>query len=523
MFATANPLTLPLSGTGSAGMEASFVNFVRPGDPVVVGVNGLFGERMCEVAARAGAEVVRVDAPWGRPLDPEAVLGAHPSPAMIAVVHAETSTGVRNEVAPIGAGKGDALLVADTVTSLGGMEVAVDDWQVDIAYSGTQKCLGVPPGLAPLTVSDQARDRLVPRPSSWYLDLNLLSHYVTSGEGGGRVYHHTAPVTMIGALHAGLGALLEEGLPAVWARHEECGRALQRGLEELGLELLAAGGQPAGPADHGASSPTASRRGWTRRPAAGRSSSATTSRSAAGRGSWPEGYGGSGCMGHTAAPANVVALLGALREILDGDGPHRAGDAARVGRPADLAAHHGRGRLPGLVRGAGALPGLAGALGAPAAGCRCRPRTGGASWPAAPSASASASSAAASASGSSSQGRFAGEVTLSSIQRGPFQSGFIGYWIDQAMAGNGYVPEAVVMTLHFAFEAINLHRVEISIIPRNRASLRVVEKLGLRMEGVAERFLEIDGEWEDHARFAMTSEDWQARRRELLRAWLGRE
>jgi [ribosomal protein S5]-alanine N-acetyltransferase len=120
------------------------------------------------------------------------------------------------------------------------------------------------------------------------------------------------------------------------------------------------------------------------------------------------------------------------------------------------------------------------------------------------------------------QGRFAGEVTLSSVQRGPFQSGFVGYWIDRELAGQGYVPEAVVMTLHFAFEAISLHRVEISIIPRNRASLRVVEKLALRREGIAERFLEIDGEWEDHARFAMTAEEWQGRRRDLLWVWLGR-
>ncbi|MGP8058369.1 MAG: GNAT family N-acetyltransferase [Acidimicrobiales bacterium] len=119
-------------------------------------------------------------------------------------------------------------------------------------------------------------------------------------------------------------------------------------------------------------------------------------------------------------------------------------------------------------------------------------------------------------------GRFVGEITLSSIQRGPFQSGFIGYWIDEAMAGQGYVPEAVVMVLHFAFEALGLHRVEISIIPRNAASLRVVEKLALRMEGVAERFLEIDGAWEDHARFAMTTEEWEARQRELLWIWLGR-
>jgi len=119
-------------------------------------------------------------------------------------------------------------------------------------------------------------------------------------------------------------------------------------------------------------------------------------------------------------------------------------------------------------------------------------------------------------------GRFAGEVTLSSVQRGPFQSGYVGYWIDRELAGRGLVPEAVVMVLHFAFEAVNLHRVEISIIPRNRASLRVVEKLGLRMEGVAERYLEIDGRWEDHARFAMTAEEWATRGRELLRVWLGR-
>lgn len=315
VFATTNPLTLPISGTGSAGMEASFVNFVRPGDPVVVGVNGLFGERMCEVATRLGADVVRVEAPWGRPLDPEAVLAAHPSPAMIAVVHAETSTGVCNEVAPLGEGKGDALLVADVVTSLGGMEVAVDSWQVDIAYSGTQKCLGVPPGLAPLSVSDRARARLVSRPSSWYLDLNLLSNYVTGGEGGGRVYHHTAPVTMVGALHAGLGAVLEEGLPAGWARHEECGRALQRGLEDLGLELLVEEGHrlaqlttvvvpdrlPDGMGEAACRRALLDRYGIEIGAGAGQ---------LAGR-VWRIG-----CMGHTARPRNVAALLGALGEIL---------------------------------------------------------------------------------------------------------------------------------------------------------------------------------------------------------------
>ena len=178
VFRTANTLTFPVSATGSGGMETAFVNFVRPGDVVVVGVNGLFGERMCDVARRLGASVVAVEAPWGEPLDPAAVLAAHDSPTMIAVVHAETSTGVRNEVEPIGRAKGDALLLVDMVTSLGGIEVDVDAWHVDIAYSGTQKCLGVPPGLSPLTVADRARQRLVESPSSWYFDLNLLSRYV---------------------------------------------------------------------------------------------------------------------------------------------------------------------------------------------------------------------------------------------------------------------------------------------------------------------------------------------------------
>jgi alanine-glyoxylate transaminase/serine-glyoxylate transaminase/serine-pyruvate transaminase len=314
VFSTANPLTLPLSGTGSAGMEASLVNFVHPGDPVVVGVNGLFGERLCEVAGRLGAEVVRVDAAWGSPLDPEAVLAAHPAPALICVVHAETSTGVRNDVAPLGEGKGDALLVADTVTSLGGMEVAVDRWAVDVAYSGTQKCLGVPPGLAPITVSERARARLLDRPSSWYLDLNLLSGYVSGGQGG-RVYHHTAPVTMVGALWAGLGALLDEGLEAAWARHTECGRALQRGLEALGLELLVQEGHrlaqlttvvvpdrlPRGMDEAGCRRALLERYSIEIGGGAGR---------LAGR-VWRIG-----CMGHTARPRNVEALLGALSEVL---------------------------------------------------------------------------------------------------------------------------------------------------------------------------------------------------------------
>src|SRR5207237_224860 len=157
VFRTSNALTLPISGTGSAGMETAFVNLVEPGDTAVVGVNGLFGERMCDVASRCGAEVVRVDEEWGRAIDPQRLLSAHPDPKVIAVVHAETSTGVANEIAAVGAGKGDALLLVDCVTSLGGIQVEIDGWGVDVAYAGTQKCLGVPPGLAPLTVNDGAR------------------------------------------------------------------------------------------------------------------------------------------------------------------------------------------------------------------------------------------------------------------------------------------------------------------------------------------------------------------------------
>ncbi len=171
VWGTDNRRTLPLSATGSAGMEAAFVNLVSPGDVVVVAVNGLFGKRMVEVASRHGAEVVAVEHEWGQPVDVERVLAAHPSPAIIAAVHAETSTGVRSDVAGLGAGKGDALLVVDAVTSIGGIELRADDWGIDVGYAGTQKCLGVAPGLAPFTINDRAFARRVERPSSWYLDL----------------------------------------------------------------------------------------------------------------------------------------------------------------------------------------------------------------------------------------------------------------------------------------------------------------------------------------------------------------
>jgi alanine-glyoxylate transaminase/serine-glyoxylate transaminase/serine-pyruvate transaminase len=315
---TNNDLTLPVSGTGSAGMEASLANVLAPGDVVVVGVNGLFGERMCEVAGRLGADVVRVDAPWGEPLDPEALLGAHRAPKVIAVVHAETSTGVRNDVAPLGAGKGDAVLVVDVVTSLGGIPLEVDGWGIDIAYAGTQKCLGVPPGLAPLSAAPRARERFVERPVSWYLDLGLIARYVESPTGGpGRTYHHTAPVSMVYALHAGLGVVLDEGLAASWARHEECGRLLQDGLEAMGLELLA-------PKDHRLPQLTTVRVPDQRDLPDGLDEAGVRRHLLERFGIEIGGGVGPlagqvwriGCMGHTARPRNVTLLLAALAEVL---------------------------------------------------------------------------------------------------------------------------------------------------------------------------------------------------------------
>lgn len=239
VFGTSNEVTFPVSGTGSAGMEAVFANWVRAGDVVVVGVNGLFGERMCEVASRYGAEVVRVDHEWGQPLTAERILSAHPSPSLIAAVHAETSTGVRSDIETIGANKGDALLVMDCVTSIGGEPLEVDGWSVDVAYAGTQKCLGVPPGLAPLTASPRAMERRVERPTSWYLDIGLIAGYLNGNE---RAYHHTAPTSMVAALHGGLGRIHGEGLDNAFARHALCGGVLQEGLEELGFTLFASAG-----------------------------------------------------------------------------------------------------------------------------------------------------------------------------------------------------------------------------------------------------------------------------------------
>ncbi|MGI8926065.1 MAG: pyridoxal-phosphate-dependent aminotransferase family protein [Tepidiformaceae bacterium] len=240
---TENTVTLATPGTGTSGMEAAVMNLVEPGDRVVSGVCGYFGERIAQMAERAGGTVTRVAAPWGSPVEAEALraaLKAAGNVKLLTVVHAETSTGVRQPIEPVAAvaREAGALLLVDCVTSLGGIPVEPDRWGADAVYGGTQKCLSAPPGVAPLTLSARAWDAVRARetPSNtWYLDLQLLEAYWDER----RAYHHTAPISMIYALHEALALVLEEGLEARWERHERNGRALQQGLEAMGLALHA--------------------------------------------------------------------------------------------------------------------------------------------------------------------------------------------------------------------------------------------------------------------------------------------
>lgn len=243
VFITRNEMTFPVSGTGSAGMEFCFVNLLEPGDEAVVGVNGVFGQRMADVAARCGATVIKVEAEWGRIIEPDAIataLAKATRPKLVAIVHAETSTGALTPVEEISrlTHQAGAMLVLDTVTSLGGCPVRIDDWQVDAVYSGTQKCLSCPPGLSPVSLSERAMQSVrarTHRVQSWYLDVSLLASYWGDGQ---RVYHHTAPISMNYALHESLRLLLEEGLENRWARHERHHRALHAGLAMLGLSIV---------------------------------------------------------------------------------------------------------------------------------------------------------------------------------------------------------------------------------------------------------------------------------------------
>ncbi|HFC09417.1 MAG TPA: alanine--glyoxylate aminotransferase family protein [Chloroflexi bacterium] len=242
VFQTENRVTIPVSGTGSAGMEASLCNFIEPGDAVLIAINGYFGMRLADMASRYGAEVDTLERPWGEVFDPDEIRMAlrRRKYKLLALVHAETSTGaLQPHIREIAAAAHDhgALLVLDTVSSLGGVPVEIDAWGVDVAYSGTQKCLSVPPGLAPLTVSERALAVLHSRSApvaNWYLDLSLVEKYW----GSERTYHHTAPISMNYALREGLRLVAEEGLDARFRRHRENALLLWEGLQAMGIEML---------------------------------------------------------------------------------------------------------------------------------------------------------------------------------------------------------------------------------------------------------------------------------------------
>ncbi|MFQ5708940.1 MAG: pyridoxal-phosphate-dependent aminotransferase family protein [bacterium] len=241
VFQTQNPFTIAVSGTGSAGMEAALVNVIEPGDSVIVGVNGVFGNRISDIVARCGGRPVPLQQPWGEAIDPQQVEDALKKTSAVkavALVHAETSTGVQQPLSEVGrlCQQAGALFIVDAVTSLGGVPVKVDTWQIDVCYSGTQKCLSCPPGLAPITFSERALELVRKRKTkvqSWYLDVTMIADYWSDKK---RAYHHTAPISMNYALREALRLVLEEGLEARFERHKRNSFELISGLREVGLQ-----------------------------------------------------------------------------------------------------------------------------------------------------------------------------------------------------------------------------------------------------------------------------------------------
>ena len=240
-FRTRNTITFPIPGTGSAGMEASLINFLEPGDEAAVVVGGVFADRMCQIVERTAAKLTRIDNRWGTAPDPSAVRQALRGKKikLLGVVHSETSTGVCTPLGPMReiADEAGALLVVDTVSSLGGLPLEVDGWGVDVCYSGSQKCLACPPGLAPITIGDRAAEVLRKRRTpvqSWYLDMSMVEKYWSAE----RRYHHTPPVNMLFGLHEALRLLDLEGLEASWVRHKAAHLALVAGVEALGMKML---------------------------------------------------------------------------------------------------------------------------------------------------------------------------------------------------------------------------------------------------------------------------------------------
>jgi alanine-glyoxylate transaminase/serine-glyoxylate transaminase/serine-pyruvate transaminase len=319
LFRTDNEYTFAVSGTGSAAMETAFTNLVEPGETVLVPSNGYFGERMGQVARRAGGEIVTVDAEWGEPLDPGAVEEAFErhQPAVFGFIHGETSTGVKQtqipELTRI-AHEHDAYAIADTVASLGGVEFRTDEWDLDVVYSGSQKCLSAPPGVSPITFSDRAVEKITSRGEpvrSWYLDFTGVWEYW----GDDPSYHHTGPISIMYALRESLRMIGEEGIEQQWERHEKVAGALKAGVEAMGVPL-AVEDEYWLPSLNAVSVPD------------GVDDTVVIDRLLAEHGIEIVGGLGAlsgeifrvGCMGHSARPANVANFITAFGDVLDDEG-----------------------------------------------------------------------------------------------------------------------------------------------------------------------------------------------------------
>ncbi len=317
-FQTANQLTFPVSGTGSAGMETCVVNLIEPGDKMLVCVNGVFGQRMTDVAQRAGAQVTTLEQPWGEVFDPQRIREAlqQHRPKVLGIVHAETSTGAWQPMDELGkiCREFDTLLLLDTVTSLAGVPVKLDAWGVDAVYSGTQKCLSCPPGLSPVSFSPRGVEVLTKRKTkvqSWYLDMNMVQRYW----GEERFYHHTAPITMVYALREALRLVHEEGLEARFARHMRNHTALKAGLAALGITYATVEGHqlpqlnavriPAGVDDLAVRKRLLSEFGIE---------------IGGGLGDFKGKAWRIGLMGHASRPSNVLLVLAALEQCLQAQG-----------------------------------------------------------------------------------------------------------------------------------------------------------------------------------------------------------
>ncbi|MCI0331985.1 MAG: aminotransferase class V-fold PLP-dependent enzyme [Planctomycetes bacterium] len=327
VFRTKNRMTMAISGTGSAGQEATVLNLVEPGERVMICVNGVFGGRLADMAERAGGDVTKIERPWGEvfTVAEMKVALARVKPKVVAIVMAETSTGAWQPIEEVAAAVRDAgaMLILDTVTALGGIPVEIDKWQIDAVYSGTQKCLSCPPGLAPVSFSDRAVEKILKRREkvrSWYLDVSLIANYW----GGDRVYHHTAPINMTYALHEALRLLLEEGLEASFARHRRNHEALKAGLAAIGIEYATQAGHalpqlnavriPAGVDD------AAIRKALLDR---------FNIEIGAGLGAFKGKVWRIGLMGYTSRQTNVLVLLAALEQLLAEHG-HRFEHGAAV-------------------------------------------------------------------------------------------------------------------------------------------------------------------------------------------------